>query len=113
MVVDTVTTTLIPFAGSGVAGYCMGFVLRKVLKWVVIALGFLAGVFFIALQLMQKNGYINSVNWDKIGNDTSTQVQHWATNIDLSGAHGILNQLGIPVTSGLALGLIAGFVRTH
>ena len=41
------------------------------------------------------------VNWDKLGNDTSTQIQHWAANVDLSNAHGLFNTLGIPNTSGL------------
>lgn len=47
------------------------------------------------------------VNWDKLGNDTSTQVQHWASNADVTNMH----TLGIPVTGGLAVGFLAGFVR--
>lgn len=88
LVTDTITSlissgTLPSFAGSTVAGYAMGFVLKKVIKWILIAAAFLAGIFFIALQLMQKNGYISSVNWTKLGNDTSIEIQHWVANVDL------------------------------
>ena len=53
------------------------------------------------------------VYWDKLGNDTSTQIQHWATNIDVTNLHGIFHTLGIPVSGGLAFGFLAGFVRTR
>ena len=68
-------------------------------------------MFFVGVQLLQKYGYVSTVNWDKLGNDTSTQIQHWATNADITNLHGFF--LGIPVSGGLGLGLLAGFVRTR
>ena len=53
------------------------------------------------------------VYWDKLGNDTSTQIQHWAANVDLTNMHSIFHTLGIPVSGGLGLGFLAGFVRTR
>jgi len=53
------------------------------------------------------------VYWDKLGNDTSTQIQHWAANVDLTNMHSIFHTLGIPVTGGLGLGFLVGFVRTR
>ena len=53
------------------------------------------------------------VNWDKLGNDTSTQIQHWAANVDVTNVHSLFHTLGIPVSGGLALGFLAGFVRTR
>jgi uncharacterized membrane protein (Fun14 family) len=50
----------------------MGFALKKILKWMLIIVGFLAGMFFVGVQLLQKYGYVSSFNWDKLGNDTST-----------------------------------------
>jgi uncharacterized membrane protein (Fun14 family) len=47
-------------------------------KWMLIIVGFLAGMFFVGVQLLQRYGYVSTVNWDKLGNDTSTQIQHWA-----------------------------------
>src|SRR5215471_12975533 len=110
---EPLLSSIIPFAGSGLLGYAMGFALKKVLKWMLIIIGFIAGMFFVGVQLLQRYGYVSSVNWDKLGNDTSTQIQHWAANVDVSNMHGIFHTLGIPVGGGLALGLLAGFVRTR
>ena len=53
------------------------------------------------------------VYWDKLGNDTSTQIQHWASNVDVTNVHSLLHTLGIPVSGGLTLGFLAGFVRNR
>jgi hypothetical protein len=45
-------------------------------------------------QLLQKYGYVSMVNWDKLGNDTSTQIQHWAT-ADITNLHGLFPPLSI------------------
>ena len=106
---EALLSNIIPFAGSGLLGYAMGFAL----KWMLIIMGFLAGMFFVGVRLLQKYGYVSAVNWDKLGNDTSTQIQHWAANIDVTNAHSLFHTLGIPVTGGLGLGLLAGFLRTR
>ncbi|MGA9150959.1 MAG: FUN14 domain-containing protein [Candidatus Nitrosopolaris sp.] len=105
---EALLSSIIPFAGSGLLGYAMGFALKKVLKWMLIIVGFLAGMFFVATQLLQKYGYVSAVNWDKLGNDTSTQIQHWAANVDVTNVHSLFHTLGIPVNSGLGLGFLAG-----
>src|SRR5215469_11225436 len=110
---EALLSNIIPFAGSGLLGYAMGFALKQVLKWMLIIIGFLAGMFFVGVQLLQKYGYVSAVNWDKLGNDTSTQIQHLASNIDITNVHSLFHTLGIPVSGGLALGFFAGFVRTR
>ena len=110
---EALLSNIVPFAGSGLLGYVMGFALKKVLKWMLIIVGFLAGMFFIGIQLLQKYGYVSAVNWDKLGNDTSTQIQHYAANVDVTNVHSLFHTLGIPVSSGLALGFLAGLVRTR
>ena len=110
---EVLLSNIIPFAGSGLVGYAIGFALKKILKLMLIILGFLAGMFFVGVQLLQRYGYVSSVNWDKLGNDTSTQIQHLAANVDLTNVHGLFHTLGIPVTGGLGLGFLAGFVRTR
>jgi uncharacterized membrane protein (Fun14 family) len=105
---ELLLSSIIPFAGSGLAGYAIGFALKKILKWMLIIVGFLAGMFFVGVQILQKYGYVSGVNWDKLGNDT-TQIQHWAANIDVTNSHGLFHTLGIPVSSGLGLGFLAGF----
>ena len=110
---EPLLSSIIPFAGSGLLGYAMGFALKKVLKWMLIIGGFLAGLFFVGVQLSQKYGYVSSVNLDKLGNDVSTQIQHLAANVDVTNVHSLLHTLGIPVSSGWGLGFLAGFVRTR
>ena len=113
MASEVLLSNIIPFAGSGLVGYAIGFALKKILKWMLIIIGFLAGMFFVVVQLLQKYGYVSMVNWVKLGNDTSTQIQHWAANVDVTNLHGLFHTLGIPVSGGLALGLLAGFIRTR
>jgi uncharacterized membrane protein (Fun14 family) len=80
----------------------------------IIIVGFLAGMFFVGVQLLQKYGYVSMVNWDKLGNDISTQSQHWVTvYVGITNLHGLFHTLGIPVSGGLGLGSLAGFVKTR
>ena len=62
---EALLSSIIPFfAGSGL-GYAMGFALKKILRWMLIIVGFLAGMFFVGVQLLlQKYGYVSTVNWD-------------------------------------------------
>jgi hypothetical protein len=46
----------------------------------------LSGLFLLGIQMLQKYGYVGEIKWDK---------------------------LGIPISGGLGLGLIAGFIRIH
>jgi uncharacterized membrane protein (Fun14 family) len=110
---EPLSSSIIPFAGTGLLGYAMGFALKKILKWMLIVVGFLVGMFFVGVQLLQKYGCVNKVNSDKLRNDTSTQIQHWATSADVTNLHGIFHTFGISVSGGLALGFLAGFVRTR
>jgi uncharacterized membrane protein (Fun14 family) len=104
---------LIPFGGSALVGYILGFVLKKIIKWLLIGLGVLAGLIFIAIQWMANNGYIQGVRWDKLGNDISSYGQHLATQIHFNNLPGIFHYLGVPMTSGLAIGALVGFLRTR
>jgi hypothetical protein len=61
---EALLSNIIPFAGSGLLGYAMGFALKKILKWMLIIVGFLSGLFFVGVQLLQKYGYVSTVNWD-------------------------------------------------
>jgi uncharacterized membrane protein (Fun14 family) len=40
---EALLSNIIPFAGSGLVGYAMGFALKKILKWMLIIVGFLVG----------------------------------------------------------------------
>ena len=96
VVTSMLTPTVLPFAESTLVGYIMGFAMKKILKWLLIILGVIAGIIFIAVQWMSQNGYVGSVKWDKLGNDMG---QHLATQVDFTNLHGMFHYLGIPVTS--------------
>jgi uncharacterized membrane protein (Fun14 family) len=49
---EALLSNIVPFAGSGLVGYAIGFVLKKVLKWMLIIVGFLAGIFLVGIQLL-------------------------------------------------------------
>jgi uncharacterized membrane protein (Fun14 family) len=49
---EPLLSSIIPFAGSGLVGYTIGFALKKILKWMLIIIGFLAGMFFVGVQLL-------------------------------------------------------------
>src|SRR5215469_4858223 len=112
-IVGLTTGGLVPFGGSALVGYIIGFTLKKIIKWLLIGLGVLAGIIFITIQWMANNGYIQGVKWDKLGNDISSYGQLLATQIDFNNLYGVFHYLGIPMTSGLAIGALAGFLRTR
>jgi uncharacterized membrane protein (Fun14 family) len=113
MIVDpTLTNSIAPFSGSALCGFFIGFALKKILKWLLIGLTVLAGIIFMVIQWMLVNGYIHgSVDWSRIGNDAVSYTQHAVTQLNLNGFHGIAHSLGIPITSGLGIGLAAGLLK--
>ena len=40
---EDLLSSIIPFAGSGLLGYAMGFALKKILKWILIIVVFWLG----------------------------------------------------------------------
>jgi uncharacterized membrane protein (Fun14 family) len=99
--IENISTPLVSFAGSGVAGFFMGMFLRRVLKLLVIIIGSFLGVVFLVIQWMHQ--YIQGpVDWSRVGNDTMVGFQSLSAQV--SSSH-IFGTLGIPATSGLAIGL--------
>jgi uncharacterized membrane protein (Fun14 family) len=84
---------LATFGGSALCGFFMGYALRKIIKWLLIGLGVIAGIIFLTIQWMASNGYINGVEWDKLGNDIASYGQHSVTQLDLNNLHGIVHTL--------------------
>ena len=64
MTSEVLLSNIIPFAGSGLVGYAIGFALKKILKLILIIVGFLAGMFFLGVKLLQNYGYVSTVNSD-------------------------------------------------
>jgi uncharacterized membrane protein (Fun14 family) len=103
-------TPLASFAGSAAAGFFIGWTLRKILKILLLVVGLGLGVFFLALQFMANKGYLGKaeIDWNRIGTD----AMGWLNGLmeQFSNQH-IFAALGIPATSGLAVGFIAGLAK--
>jgi uncharacterized membrane protein (Fun14 family) len=108
--IENIPAPLVSFAGSGVAGFFMGMFLRRVLKFLIIIIGSFLGAVFLVIQWMQSRQYIQGqVDWNKVGNDTMAWVQSISSQVFSSHIFGIL---GIPATSGLAIGIAAGLAKS-
>ena len=88
----------------------MGMFLRRVLKYLVIIIGSLLGAVFLVIQWMQARQYLQGqVDWNRVGND----IIVWFQSLSAQGSSThILETLGIPATSGLAIGLVAGLAKS-
>ena len=107
--IENIPIPLVSFAGSGVAGFFMGMFLRRVLKFLVIIIGSFLGAVFLVIQWMQARQYIQGqVDWSRVGNDTMLWLQSFSSQF--SSSH-IFGTMGIPATSGLAIGLVAGLAK--
>ncbi|MFZ0510186.1 MAG: FUN14 domain-containing protein [Candidatus Nitrosopolaris sp.] len=126
MIDSTLTQTLVPFAGSGVCGYIAGFALRKILKFIMILCALILGGFFFGLILPQSYGFLtpNAIKWDRLGNSLANTSQSWINGVmnndnstragsGINIAHNIIHGIGLPISSGLTIGLIAGFIHTR
>jgi uncharacterized membrane protein (Fun14 family) len=111
MTTEILTNTLITGVGSFGAGCLVGYGLKKVIRLVVIVVGAIVGVCFIALALMQKQGYISAINWDKLSSDLYTSANSTLTNFHMDNIQHTVGYLGLPISSGLGLGLITGFLK--
>ena len=94
---EVLLSSIIPFAGSGLPRICNGICFEedpevdanyhRLLGWNVLCRCSTVAKVWVA------------VNWDKLGNDTSTQIQHWASNVDITNVHNLFHALGIPVSA--------------
>ncbi|MGA9151535.1 MAG: FUN14 domain-containing protein [Candidatus Nitrosopolaris sp.] len=107
---EPLLSSIIPFAGGGVAGFFMGMFLRRVLNFLVIIIGSFLGAVFLVIQWMQARQYVQGeVDWNRVGNDSIVWLQSLSAQVFSSH---IFGTLGIPATSGLAIGLVAGLAKS-
>jgi uncharacterized membrane protein (Fun14 family) len=107
---------------GGLAGFLIGFVIKKLFKLLAI----IAGVFFAVLIYLEQQGMVN-INWDKI-NVTYHGVLSTVTNTitnsttatgGIGGSHTTaaasllptLTNLGIPLTGSMATGFAIGIMK--
>jgi uncharacterized membrane protein (Fun14 family) len=80
---QAIVNTSVTGAGSFGVGYLVGWSFRKIIKWALIFVGFLAGTIFVAMALMQKGGYVSQIHWDKMGSDFYTAANSTMTNMHM------------------------------
>jgi len=90
-----------------VIGILIGYAVKKVLRIGLVILG----IFFAGLTYLQFQGIL-SINWDKvevISRDSLTSIID--SQITGDGANSILSNLGLPLTGGMAMGFVVGFMK--
>ena len=101
------TTSL---GGGFFGGIVMGYALKKVAKLIAIVLG----MFLDGLAYLQYQG-IASLNWNKLQSLTQGAA-HMVISASQNGIPGVVTQhgfdsWGLPLTSGMAMGLAIGFMK--
>jgi uncharacterized membrane protein (Fun14 family) len=106
---------------GGLAGFLIGFVIKKLFK----ILAIVAGVFFAVLIYLEQQGMVN-MNWDKINatyHSVLSTVTNTITNSTTGGIGGshtttaatsllpTMTNLGIPLTGSTALGFVIGIMK--
>ena len=105
---------------GGLAGFLIGFVIKKLFK----ILAIVAGVFFAVLMYLEQQGMVN-INWDKINvayHGVLSTVTNTITNSTTGGIGGghttaaasllpAITNLGIPLTGSMATGFAIGIIK--
>ncbi|AIF82805.1 hypothetical protein NTE_00727 [Candidatus Nitrososphaera evergladensis SR1] len=97
---------------GGVAGFVMGYAIKKILKIVMVIVGlFLAALAYLASQ------NVITINWDKIG-AASTSTLVGLQNATIGATPGAADQvmmamanIGIPLTGSFAAAFALGFMK--
>jgi uncharacterized membrane protein (Fun14 family) len=107
MSLENIPSAFITAGSAGIAGFFVGFALKKVVKLLAIV----AGLFFGALMYLQHQGIL-AIDWDKLQSIPAFMLP--AINNLMSNGEpisSIATNLGIPLTGGFSFGLMAGFAR--
>jgi len=107
MSLENIPSALITAGSAGIAGFLIGFALKKVLKLMAI----IAGLLFGALMYLQHQGIL-AINWDKLQSILAFMLPV-LNNLMSNGEpiSSISTNLGIPLTGGFSFGLMAGLAR--
>jgi uncharacterized membrane protein (Fun14 family) len=108
---QAIVNALVTGAGSFGVGYLVGWSFKKVLKFIMIGLGLIVGIIFVALALLQRQGYVSQIKWDRMASDIYTSANATLTSVHMDTIQHAVSYLGLPVTGGLGLGLVSGFLR--
>ena len=113
MAIDNIaaaTSPLLTSVGfSGLAGFLIGFAIKKVMK--ILAVG--AGIFFAALMYLESQNIVN-INWDKLqiaSQNAVSTLTNAAGQFQLTSATTSSTNFALPMTGTAAIGFAIGLMR--
>jgi uncharacterized membrane protein (Fun14 family) len=109
MDLGSLASSATPIAVGGIAGFLVGYAIKKVIKIVLI----IAGLMIVAIVGLGYQQYV-SVDWTKIqeagsglmGNVSSSNIPGTEQSIS-----SVMAAFGIPLVGSLAAGFILGFIK--
>jgi uncharacterized membrane protein (Fun14 family) len=123
-----ISTSITPLLGTvgfgGIAGFLVGFALKKIMK----ILAIIAGVFFAAVMFLQSQGLLN-INWDKLQTVSEPMISILTNNVTSTTAGiglqtiqpinsslsflpaAITANMGLPLTGSAAMGFAIGMMK--
>ncbi len=107
MILDNIAPALFTAGSGGIAGFLIGFALKKAMKIAAV----IVGLFFTALMYLQYQGIL-AINWYKlqsISESTLLMIGNLINNVE--PVSNITASVGIPLTGGLSAGIILGFAK--
>lgn len=102
--------------GSGaLAGYVMGWSLKKILKIVIKLAAVVTGIFFIVLVWMEYQRFV-TIHWKEIELKTNGSIEVFADQIGTNNYENaaigqIFETLGITFGAPLGIAFVAGFMK--
>jgi uncharacterized membrane protein (Fun14 family) len=102
--------------GSGaLAGYVMGWSLKKIIKIVIKITAIVTGVFFIALVWMEYQKFV-TIHWQEIESRTNGSLELFANQLSANNYENtaimeVFQTLGITFGAPLGIAFFAGFMK--
>lgn len=102
--------------GSGaLAGYVMGWSLKKILKIIIKIASIVTGIFFIALVWMEYQRFV-TIHWQEIESKTNGSLESFASQLSTNNYENaaimeVFQTLGISFGAPLGIAFVAGFMK--
>jgi len=104
---EIIRSALLTAGSGGIAGFIIGFALKKVIK----ILAVIVGIFLGTLIYFQSQSFI-TINWAKLESLLESTMPTMSNSVsDTSLVNNITGSMGLPLLGGLSLGLVVGFTR--
>ena len=107
MSLEIIPSALFTAGSAGIAGFLIGFAIKKVMKIIAI----IGGVFIGALFYLQSQSII-SVEWSKLQSISESALLSVSNSLTSTGiVSNITANLGLPLTGGFSAGIILGLAK--